>query len=484
MSQTSPLFLLYFLPLAVAGYYVLSFSQKAQNVWLLLACLVFFGWGNPVYLWLLALMVFLNYVLAFQADRARVKRISTRWIWVSLLLVNIGPLFVYRYLEPLADSVNDWFGWAPITGFPAMPLGIMFLALRGISYVVDIYRQKAPLERNLLHCALYISFFPALMAGPILLYQDMAAQIRSRKADWQGFSDGLIRFLFGLARVVLLGQGLAAVAQAVFNTSNISGIFTSLPVSTALIGLIAFILQLYHQLCGYSDMALGLARIFGFTLPENFNAPVLATSVKDFWDRAYISLSAWFNEYIYARLSKRSGANRDLDVRNSFLMWMLMGLWIAPGLPSLIFALWNFLLLLVEQLVEFESGRLRIGWRRLYVVVGMVLGFSALGTDTIYEFALFIGNLFGAGGSFWGNMSAMLLREFWPVLLLGVVFLFPLGAQLHQSRLAHGAVGAVCRVLYPVMVLTMVVLVFAFVVRGGYNPTLAAEYNLWSVYYG
>ena len=486
MALSSFAFLLYFLPVVLAVYFLLGFSRQLKNLWLLISSIFFFAWDDPIYLSLLFFLLLANYVLGFQADKARHEGGASRWVFVLTCIVNLGPLIIYKYFGPWVSSIQGMTNWSIITvGSIAVPLGIGIMALQGISYVADTYHGKAPLEKNFVNCALYLCFFPTLAGGPLIRYHDVAGQIRQRQVSWNGFSQGFCRFVVGLAKSVLVAQPLSVVANLVFDSSSRSGMFTTVPALMALTGMIAFVLQMYYQFSGFTDMALGLGRMFGFDYPENFQYPVMALSVTEFWQRCYRSLTVWFSEYVREPFVYGQ-VNRDRLVRALFIMWMLIGLWMGPGIPTLIFGFWNFILILVEDIAELNENQQKKGLRHLYVIVTMSLGIICLRTPSIYEFALFISNLVGMNNNgLWDGLTLVLLREYWLVLAVGVLFLFPIAPWIrNRVAAANGFLRSVAAVIHPCMMAVLVLFVLIFLIRAGYTGDLQVEYNLWSSFYG
>lgn len=484
MTLFSFSFLLYFLPIVMIVYHLLHRSLRAQNIWLLVASLFFFGWADLSSLFLLLLIIATNYELAFQAHQAKAEGKTGKWALVCTVAVNIGVLFLYRYLSPMIGSIENIIGVPLNIAQLAVPLGISFIALRGISYVLDIYRGKASPEQSFVNCALYICFFPFLFSGPIVLYQDIAGQLRHRRTTYEGFSQGVCRLIIGLAKNMLLAQPLAALVDKVFTMSTASGMLTVTPAMTALLGLLGFALQIYYQLSGISDMVIGLGSMCGFTIAENFNYPILSTSVADFWTRSYSTLPQWFGEYVRDPLNTRK-LNIDRLVRNSLIMWILLGLWTGPSLSSIIFGAWSFLLIMIEEMLDFETSRVRKPIRHIYVFLTMVLGLSALRSQGIYPFSLFITNLFGINkNGFVNEMTFMFLREYWMFFAVGAVFLFPIAPWLRGKIAGAGSfIKAVSGALYIVGIVALLAMVIVAMTRTSYSPTLWIDFKLWSMLY-
>lgn len=479
MEMTTFSFLLYFLPAMMLGYYALFFSRKAQNLWLVLCSVAFFLINN--YLSLLVLLLFLtlaNYLLGYAIEKGREREKSVRGFVALACIANLLPLLLLKYLEPAVSGIAGLFGLA-VPAFPLAPLGVSFLALQGISYVVDISRGNARWDGNMLNSALYFSFFPPLAAGPILRYRSIAGQIRQREMHFGNVVQGLCRFLVGLAKVVLLARPVMSITTIVFGQSSLSGVYTVVPVSMALLGLLTCMLGIYYYYSGYSDLVIGLGRMLGFTYPENFNHPHLASSVSDFWKRCYASLLEWFDEYVYQPLG-RNRSNNDKMVLHTFFLWLLVGLWIGAGLPKIILALWSALFIIVERIIDINEKK-RSPWRQLSVLIYMVFAAIAFQADSMYQFTLFIANLFGMrGNGFASEYALLLVRENWPVLALGVLCSFPIGAGLSRySRRHTNALSAIISLAYPLAMILLVALVLLSISGTSYDPYQILYSYLW-----
>ncbi|MDL2205315.1 hypothetical protein LJC33_00200 [Eubacteriales bacterium OttesenSCG-928-N13] len=483
MEMPSFAFLLYFLPVLLLGYFLLSFSAKAQNLWLIVGSLVFYALGNHAYTLILAGLVLVNFLLGRVAGRlaigARNEKKMRKVVWVACV-VNLLPLVFFSYLPVPLNALCGLLGLEPIA-LPAMPLGLAFLALKGISYVVDICRRRVPHRQSFMSTALYLTFFPSLPAGPIIRYHEVAAQIEKRRVSREGVANGICRFIVGLAKAVVLGGPLLAVADIVFNQSNISGIYATVPVSLAWLGVLACMMGLYHGLSGFSDMAIGLGGVFGFVLPENFRHPHLAASVESFWQRCFSTMGTWFDDYVYQPLtSKRT--NNDGMVLHTLLIWLLIGLWLGPDVPNLILAVWSFAFILVERIIELDPANTRSPLRHFFVLVFIPVAVIALRTDSVYQFTLYISNMFGMrDNGFASPLALTLLRENWPVLAAGFVASFPLCTWLHRFTLRKRSfMGCVVSLAYPVAMVVLVVLVVLALSSSSYNPYLMVQQYLWS----
>lgn len=316
MLFSSTIFLFLFLPTVLIVYYLLP--RSFRNGWLLVASLFFYAFGEPRFALLMLLSVGINYFFALFVDVYR-HRIGVKWIMFSMIAVNLGLLGWFKYSGFFVQSVNKTFHADFFVPEIVLPLGISFYTFHAMSYVIDIYKEKEAVQKNPLDLALYIAFFPQLVAGPIVRYNTIASQIESRQETVSDFSKGVRRFIIGLSKKLILANGCGQVADAIFDMKDLS-------MGLAWIGIIAYALQIYFDFSGYSDMAIGLALMFGFHFLENFNYPYISKSVSEFWRRWHISLGSWFRDYVYIPL----GGNRVSpwrQYRNLGIVWMLTGLW-------------------------------------------------------------------------------------------------------------------------------------------------------------
>lgn len=474
-------FLLYFLPVMLLVYFILSFSARVQNLWLVICSLIFYTLGNYAYVFLLAGLALANYGLGLVIGRLAKggKAKKARRVIALACVVNLSPLLFFKYLPAVVPTVWGWLGW-DVPAFALAPLGISILALRGISFAVDIYRGRVASAPHLLDAMLYLTFFPSLQAGPIVRYHDVAGQLSKRTFRVDHMVGGLCRLVVGLAKVVLLGRPAMAVADIVFSQSNISGIFTIVPAALALLGVFAYAVGLYHYLSGFSDLVIGLGAVLGFTLPENFSHPHLAASVGEFWSRCFSSLTTWFDDYVYQPLGKKR-ANNDWMVVHTLLMWVLIALWLGPGLPNLIFGVWSFSFILVERIIEIDPGNTRSPLRHFFVIIFIPIMLIALRTDTIYQFTLYLSGMLGMrGNGFHSELAVLLLKESWPVLLAGFIASFPIGTGLRRlAQRPRNFLGGVVNLLYPAVMLALLALVILSLSGTSYNPYLMLQQYLW-----
>ncbi|MEJ2619121.1 MAG: MBOAT family protein [Candidatus Thiodiazotropha sp.] len=331
MVFSTPIFLFGFLPIVLLIYYLSA--AKIRNRWLLLASLFFYAWGELFYVVVMLVSILSNYLIGIKLEHYRDIRSSGRFYLTLGVAINLLLLISFKYANFLVENFNGVLNLVSLPDIEApsihLPLGISFFTFQALSYLVDVYRGEVPAQKKLLDLGLYITLFPQLIAGPIVRYHDISAQITKRNHSIEIFSSGIMRFIYGLAKKVLIANPLAEVADSAF---ALSGNELTLPL--AWLGIFAYSLQIYFDFSGYSDMAIGLGRMFGFRFHENFNYPYIATSLREFWRRWHISLSTWFRDYVYIPL----GGNRVSHVRvylNLFLIFSLTGFWHGAS--------WNFL---------------------------------------------------------------------------------------------------------------------------------------------
>ena len=380
MLFTSSTFIFGFLPLLLIAYYIAS--KKYKNFILLTFSLFFYAWGEVFYFLILLLSIILNYFIGLLISRNRKQKTnSRRWLIIGVFL-NLTLLISFKYASFIANNINVilvYFDANIISLEPIhLPLGISFFTFQAISYIVDVYRQKVAPQQNIFNLALYISLFPQLIAGPIVRYSDIASQIKTRKHSLEDFSKGVKRFIYGFAKKMLIANPLGEVVDTVFQLSN-----NDLTLPIAWIGILFYTLQIYYDFSGYSDMAIGLGRMFGFKFLENFNYPYISTSLREFWQRWHISLSTWFRDYVYIPL----GGNRVTNIRiyvNLFIVFILTGLWHGAAWNFLIWGLVHGLFLIIERLgfLKFLQNQLKI-IQHIYLLTIIVVSWVFFRSDNI-----------------------------------------------------------------------------------------------------
>lgn len=461
-------FLFMFLPLVVAGYYLLP--RNCRNGWLLLASLAFYAWGEPSFVWIMLLSIAFNHVLTRCISRCRAHG-RPGWCRVAFfaaLLGNLALLGGYKYLNFATQTLCSWFpfwqGAIPRTSV-LLPIGISFFTFQELSYVIDVWRGE-PALRNPLRLALYVALFPQLVAGPIVRYSEIRDQLAARRETWKGFADGCFRFLVGLNKKVLLANAIAPVSEALLRSPSPGP-------GLAWLGMAAFSLQMYFDFSGYSDMAIGLGGMFGFRFPENFRLPYAAATIADFWRRWHVSLSAWFRDYVYYPLGG-SRVGRFRLVFNILAVWTLVGIWHGADWT---FVVWGFcwgVLLAAEKLLGIERrlrGRMFLCWP-----------YQAFTLFAILALAVFI-RADGLGGtwtilkSLWGGRAAepalagYLLRCNFVAMAVATAASTPLPRRLALA-VARRIPPAIARLGVWMVQLALAGLSVSALVTDGYNPFL------------
>lgn len=474
MVFSSITFLFYFLPISLAMYFIVP--PKGKNLVLLLASLFFYAWGEPIYIVLMLFSILLNYAFGFLIYNARSRAVaagksSAKFILGAAVAINLLLLGFFKYANFLIENLNEFFdmGIEPIN-LP-LPIGISFYTFQAMSYLIDLYRGEVKLQRNLINFGTYVSMFPQLIAGPIVKLRDVEEYLNPllRKHCKEDFAYGVRRFIIGLGKKVILANGAGMIW-----TNISSGDFADISVCTAWIGIIAFTFQIYFDFSGYSDMAIGLGRIFGFKFQENFNYPYMAKSVTEFWRRWHISLSTWFKEYVYIPLGgNRKGLRRQF--LNIFLVWFLTGFWHGAAwnfmLWGIYFAVWLVLeKLFLKRLIE----KMPPAVRHIYLMLIVVVSWGIFSLESSDAIAGYFKIMFGLGG-------AELIDERAKYLLLSYGFFFiilTLGSTEIPKRAGARIINAAGResaqsvFAESAFFIALFVLSIAFTVASTYNPFL------------
>ena len=448
-------FLYYFLPAVLAVYFLTP--RRGKNAVLLLASLFFYGWGEPRLLWLMVFTIAVFYLCGLAIGRSETHKKA--WLILSIA-VGVGLLGLFKYADFFITSLNAATGLSLPLLKLALPVGISFYTFQCLSYTVDVYRGAVPPQKNPISFGAYVALFPQLIAGPIVRYADVARELEERTHSWENVGLGLRRFVIGLSKKVILADNLAMLAKLCRESAEPSVAFTW-------VYAIAFTLNIYFDFSGYSDMAIGLGRIFGFHFPENFNYPYLSKSVTEFWRRWHISLGSWFRDYVYIPL----GGNRVSKgkwVRNILTVWMLTGLWHGAAWN---FALWGLLfavLLLAEKSLpglQRLPGVLRHG----YVLLAVILSFVLFNADTLTQAGRDFAALFGfAGLPLFTKETGYYLRSYAPLLVIACVGTTPLVKLTAQKMGENRAV----QMLEPVLWLGLLLICTAYLVDGSFSPFL------------
>ena len=468
MVFSSATFLIVFLPLTMALYYLLGVkitkSMAVKNLILLVASLIFYAWGEPVYIILMLLSIFFNFIVGKDIEQAqkRKNKKKAKSLFIFAIIFNIGVLGFFKYANLFIST------FAGITGLGLRPLnlplpvGISFYTFQIMSYIIDLYNGNIKAQKKLFVFALYVSLFPQLIAGPIVKYKDIADQLMNRKENWGSYSKGMNRFIIGLSKKLILANTLGSIYASVqaAGTDNMS-------VLTAWIGIICYTLQIYFDFSGYSDMAIGLGGVFGFEFCENFNYPYIAVSITDFWRRWHMSLSSWFRDYVYIPL----GGNRCKVPRvifNLLVVWLLTGFWHGAAWNFVLWGIYYGILLILEKyILDNLVKRIPKILRWLVTMICVMVGWVLFSAPSIGEAFRYIGVMFGRASAFADSTGSFLLTTNFALLLIGFACALPVYSFL-IGLLSPKKRSRVKLALTPLLF----VLCIVFMISETYNPFL------------
>ena len=463
MLFSSSVFLFLFLPAVLLVYYLpLRRWRQGQNVFLLLASLFFYAWGEPWFVLVMIASILANYGFGLWVAHAQGRGRSGRPAVVCAVVLNLGLLFVFKYLMFTLGILNR-LGAAFVIPVIELPIGISFFTFQALSYVLDVQRGRGQAQRSPLKVGLYVSLFPQLIAGPIVKYETVAEQIDGRRETWADFSAGCARFIAGLGKKVLIANQLALVADRAFLLEGAG----DLTAAFAWLGSICYTFQIYYDFSGYSDYTYIYWKMFGFHFLENFNYPYISTSVTEFWRRWHISLSTWFRDYVYFPLGGSRVDSRGKHIRNLFVVWLLTGIWHGANWTFIVWGLFYFVLLVLEKYAGL--GRGWPAWTRwLFTFLMVNFAWVIFRADSLGAAAGYLAAMFGGGAGVWSAEAGLFLRENWTILLAGAVFSAPvaLKARAWAARRDNVALD----LGYALLAAAVFLVCAAFIIKGTYNP--------------
>lgn len=462
MLFSSLTFLFAFLPLTLVLYFLAK--DKYKNYILLVVSLIFYAWGEPKYIVLMILSIIFNYFIARLIDKKRKKKEIAKFWLIVAVVINIGALFIFKYLDFAIYNINLAFNFNLGQTNLALPIGISFYTFQILSYVIDVYRRKVKLQKNIFTLGTYIALFPQLIAGPIVRYSDVEKQLKKRTHSLDKFCDGFRRFIVGFVKKVLIANNVAVIADTVFNEPSAQ---SALGPVAIIVTLLAYTLQIYYDFSGYSDMAIGLGKIFGFDFDENFNYPYSAHSITDFWKRWHISLTTWFRDYVYIPL----GGNRCSKikwVRNFAIVWLLTGLWHGASWNFVLWGVFYMIILLAEkQFLGKWIAKLPkwLSWIYMFIIVNF--GWLLFRVNTLDDLGYVLNSFFhpsGATADFLAhNFSIVPYVNF---MIIGLIFMFPIGKKfsgwLLKKKCGRFALDLILIVLFMIGICALV--------NSSYNP--------------
>nr|UWI49134.1 MBOAT family protein [Clostridioides difficile] len=466
MLFSSLIFLFYFLPITLVLYYLFRFNRTIQNMILLIVSLFFYAWGEPKFVVIMIASIIMNYIFGLLVDRYRKSKVKVNIILILMCIYNIGVLFIFKYLAFALKNISSLINTELAIPSIVLPIGISFFTFQGMSYVIDVYRGHGKVQKNPFYVGLYIAFFPQLIAGPIVRYESVAEQIHNRKETWNKFSIGTCRFITGLGKKVLISNNMAIVADYIYTMNSQGSIATSL----AWLGSIAYTLQIFFDFSAYSDMAIGLGLMFGFKFEENFNYPYISKSISEFWRRWHISLGMWFKSYIYFPLGGSRVLNKDIMIRNMFIVWLFTGIWHGAEWTFVIWGILNFVFLIIERFIMFEKIENHNIIKHIYTLLVVNFGWVVFRAPNLNEAYNYFKAMFGASGVIWSDYTYMFLKEYLIFFIFAFIFSVPIAKKVNKFVVEQAKYSTLFNLFYPICSILLFFISVTYLVTGSYNP--------------
>ena len=457
---SSLVFMFAYLPITLLAYYLVP--RQGRNIFLFIVNLIFYGWGEPRLVLLMVFNIFFNYIGGWLVDKYRADAKKKKLFLILTCVLDIGILAVFKYTGMITETLN----MLPFLNIPelqiSLPIGISFYTFQTMSYVIDVYRDDAPVSKNFINFGTYVALFPQLIAGPIVRYRDVAEQLVNRRETLEMFTKGVKLFMVGLAKKVIIANTMGTLTTNIFATTDENGVVGTW------VGMIAYTFQIYFDFSGYSDMACGLGNMMGFEFLKNFNYPYIAKSITDFWRRWHISLSTWFKEYVYIPLGgNRKGVKRQ--ILNLLIVWGLTGLWHGAAYNFVLWGLYYGLLLILEKFVLKKFlDRLPSFVQHIYTLFIIIIGWGLFYFTDVGQLGEFMVDLFNFGNGICGDQAFNLIMSNMPMLIIAAVASTPLATMLY-TRFEHRRFMWIPETLYCMGVLAVST---ASLVNQSYNPFL------------
>lgn len=460
MVFSSLVFMFAYLPITLLAYYLVP--RQGRNIFLFIVNLIFYGWGEPKLVLLMVFNIFFNYIGGWLVDKYRADAKKKKLFLILTCVLDIGILAVFKYTGMITETLN----MLPFLNIPelqiSLPIGISFYTFQTMSYVIDVYRDDAPVSKNFINFGTYVALFPQLIAGPIVRYRDVAEQLVNRRETLEMFTRGVKLFMVGLAKKVIIANTMGTLTTNIFATTDENGVVGTW------VGMIAYTFQIYFDFSGYSDMACGLGNMMGFEFLKNFNYPYIAKSITDFWRRWHISLSTWFKEYVYIPLGgNRKGVKRQ--ILNLLIVWGLTGLWHGAAYNFVLWGLYyGFLLILEKFVLKKFLDRLPSFVQHIYTLFIIIIGWGLFYFTDVGQLGEFMVDLFNFGNGICGDQAFNLIMSNLPMLIIAAVASTPLATMLY-TRFEHTRFMWIPETLYCIGVLAVST---ASLVNQSYNPFL------------
>ncbi|MBP3596949.1 MAG: MBOAT family protein [Clostridia bacterium] len=455
MVFSSISFLFYFLPIVLLIYYIIP--NKFKNTVLLLASIFFYFYGEPKFIIVMTTSILSTYIFGILINK---YKNHSKLLLLLSIFINLSFLIYFKYINFIIENINLYLTNKIDFFYVALPIGISFYTFQLISYLIDVYKKNANVQKNIFKLALYISLFPQLIAGPIIRYTDIENQLDNRTHSFEKFALGVRKFIIGLGKKVLIANILGQLSNIFLNSNDISVLFYWL------FG-ISNMLQIYFDFSGYSDMAIGLGKMFGFDFLENFNYPYIATSITDFWRRWHISLSSWFKDYVYIPLGGNR-VNKIKWIRNIFVVWFLTGIWHGANWNFIIWGLYFGVLLFIEKIfLEKFLTKLPKFLSRIYVLFIVMISFIIFSIEDSSKFFNIISGLFGINNNPIISLESLYyFKSYLVILIIGIIGSTPIPKNLINRN------NKFINIIEPIFLLTILIISTSFIINSSYNPFL------------
>ena len=459
MLFTNISFLYYFLPIVIIIYFIMP--KKYKNIILFLASMFFYFYGEPKYIFLMIIEILIAYIGGLLIEKYKNKKIL-----IGIVIIHIGFLCFFKYTNFLIININNIFNINLNLLNLALPIGISFYTFQIISYEIDVYKGKVNVQKNFLKLATYVSLFPQLIAGPIVRYETIEKELDNRTHSFEKFSYGVERFVIGLAKKVLIANQLGQLCQVFINANEKTILFYW-------IFAIGYMLQIYFDFSAYSDMAIGLGKIFGFDFLENFNYPYISKSITEFWRRWHISLGTWFKDYVYIPLGGSREGTKKL-IRNILIVWALTGIWHGASWNFIIWGLYFGIILLIEKLfLKKYIEKLPEFIQRIYVLFIVMISFIIFNANNMKEAWMNIIGLFGLNGEkIINKFTLYYLKNYLVVIIIAIIASTPIIKNLIKKLKQNSQINKIINILEPILIVFILIIITSYAVDNSYNPFL------------
>ena len=448
-------FLFFFLPIVLICYYLVPF--KLKNYVLLVFSLIFYAWGEPVYIILMIFSCLLNYFYALYHDKVKNKKL----LFILCIVANLLILGFFKYADFLIDIINSIFRLNINPLKLALPIGISFFTFQTMSYSIDVYRSSVVPERNFFYFTTYVSMFPQLIAGPIVRYETISKELYKRNINFNNFSDGLLRFMQGLFKKVLIANNIGYLWTTLSSMESLS-------IASAWLGIIAYTFQIYFDFSAYSDMAIGMGKMLGFNYLENFNYPYISKSVTEFWRRWHISLSSWFKDYVYIPLGG-SKCSRIKHIRNILIVWCLTGIWHGASYNFMLWGLYYGIILIIEKffLKDFLS-KLPNTLKHIYTMLVVIIGWLIFASTDLSMFSVYFSNMFNIFKyPFIDETFIFYFKSYFIIIVISTLLSMPIYQNIKKKLNSRGWM-----IISLILYLVFFFITVSYLVSDSYNPFL------------